>query len=42
MAAMTPDERFSLIKENLQEVLNPDLIKTILAEGKNPKVYWGE
>lgn len=42
MAAMTPDERFSLINENLQEVLNADLIKNILAEGKNPRVYWGE
>ncbi|RJE24386.1 tyrosyl-tRNA synthetase [Aspergillus sclerotialis] len=37
---MSPEERFSLIKENLQEVLNPDLIKNILVEGKNPRVYW--
>ncbi|KAL4895267.1 tyrosyl-tRNA synthetase [Aspergillus ambiguus] len=41
MATMTPDERFALITENLQEVLNQDLIKTILDEGKNPRVYWG-
>ncbi|PLB44821.1 tyrosyl-tRNA synthetase [Aspergillus steynii IBT 23096] len=41
MATMTADERFALISENLQEVLNPDVIKTILAEGRNPRVYWG-
>lgn len=41
MAVMTPAERFALITENLQEVLNPDLIKAILEEGKNPRVYWG-
>ncbi|KAG2417814.1 tyrosyl-tRNA synthetase [Aspergillus terreus] len=40
MAVMTPAERFALITENLQEVLNPDLIKAILEEGKNPRVYW--
>ena len=40
MASMTADERFALISENLQEVLNPEVIKTILAEGGNPKVYW--
>lgn len=40
MANMNADERFALISENLQEVLNPDVIKTILAEGRDPKVYW--
>lgn len=33
--------RFALISENLAEVLNPELIENILAEGRNPRVYWG-
>jgi tyrosyl-tRNA synthetase len=34
--------RFSLIKENLAEILNPEIIENILAEGRHPKIYWGE
>jgi len=34
-------ERFSLISENLCEILDPELIENILAEGRNPRVYWG-
>jgi hypothetical protein len=34
--------RFDLISENLAEVLNPELIESILAEGRNPRVYWGK
>lgn len=41
MASMDAGERLSLIKENLQEVLNQDLIEGILAEGRNPRIYWG-
>ncbi|KAJ5744973.1 hypothetical protein N7533_009843 [Penicillium manginii] len=33
--------RFDLINENLAEIMNPEIIKGILAEGKNPRVYWG-
>lgn len=33
--------RFALISENLAEILNPELIENILAEGRNPRVYWG-
>jgi tyrosyl-tRNA synthetase len=33
-------KRFELITSNLAEVLNPEIIEGILAEGKNPKVYW--
>jgi tyrosyl-tRNA synthetase len=33
--------RFDLIRENLAEILNPELIESILAEGRNPRVYWG-
>lgn len=35
-------ERYALICENLAEVLNPEIIEKILAEGRNPKIYWGE
>ncbi|SPJ74046.1 probable tyrosine-tRNA ligase [Fusarium torulosum] len=39
--AQSAEERFSLIKENLAEVLNPEIIQSILDEGRNPKIYWG-
>lgn len=41
MTNLTADERLALITENLQEVLNKDIIETILAEGRSPKIYWG-
>lgn len=41
MATMNPGERFALIRHNLQEILNPELIEGILAEGRNPRIYWG-
>jgi tyrosyl-tRNA synthetase len=34
--------RFDLISDNLAEILNPELIESILIEGKNPRIYWGE
>ncbi|KNG91016.1 tyrosyl-tRNA synthetase [Aspergillus nomiae NRRL 13137] len=33
--------RFDLIRENLAEVLNPELIEQILIEKRNPRIYWG-
>uniref|UniRef100_L2G8Q4 tyrosine--tRNA ligase n=1 Tax=Colletotrichum fructicola (strain Nara gc5) TaxID=1213859 RepID=L2G8Q4_COLFN len=36
----TAQERFALIQENLAEVMNPEIIEKILAEGRNPKIYW--
>ncbi|TBU27101.1 tyrosyl-tRNA synthetase [Dichomitus squalens] len=39
--ASTAEEKFELITRRLDEVLGGDLIKTILAEGKTPKCYWG-
>ncbi|KAJ5100507.1 hypothetical protein N7456_006559 [Penicillium angulare] len=33
--------RFDLIRDNLGEILNPELIEEVLAEGRNPRVYWG-
>ncbi|KAK4099988.1 tyrosine tRNA ligase [Parathielavia hyrcaniae] len=41
MAAAYSDKRFSLIKENLAEVLNEEIIKKVLDEGRHPKIYWG-
>ncbi|TFL04023.1 hypothetical protein BDV98DRAFT_525793 [Pterulicium gracile] len=37
----TADDKYDLITRRLQEVLGGDTIKAILAEGKNPKCYWG-
>lgn len=37
----TPDEKYELITRGLQEVLGGDSIKAILAEGREPKCYWG-
>jgi tyrosyl-tRNA synthetase len=41
MAPSDARERFALITENLAEILNPELIENILAEGRNPRIYWG-
>ncbi|KAM5342716.1 hypothetical protein ACJ41O_013682 [Fusarium nematophilum] len=41
MANLSNEERLSLIRENLAEVLNAEIIESILAEGRNPKIYWG-
>ncbi|KAJ3491730.1 hypothetical protein NLG97_g5547 [Lecanicillium saksenae] len=37
----TKEERLALIRENLAEVLNAEIIEKILDEGRNPKIYWG-
>ncbi|KAF2842633.1 tyrosyl-tRNA synthetase [Patellaria atrata CBS 101060] len=34
-------EKLALINENLAEILNPELIERVLAEGRNPRIYWG-
>ncbi|KAH8430534.1 Tyrosine--tRNA ligase cytoplasmic [Aspergillus melleus] len=39
--ASSAESRFALIRDNLGEILNPELIESILAEGRNPRVYWG-
>lgn len=38
----TAQARFNLIRENLDEVLNPEIVEAILAEGRNPRIYWGK
>lgn len=42
MATTPASERLALIRENLAEILNPEIIEKIIDEGRNPKVYWGE
>jgi hypothetical protein len=42
MATLGTPERVALIKENLAEVLDFKIIEDILAEGRNPKIYWGQ
>jgi tyrosyl-tRNA synthetase len=42
MTTMDAAARLALIRENLDELLNPEIIEKILAEGGNPKIYWGE
>nr|POE93381.1 tyrosine--trna ligase, cytoplasmic [Quercus suber] len=40
--AKTPEEKFNLIKNNLQEVLNPEIIEEILKKNERPlRIYWG-
>ena len=34
-------EKLALINENLSEILNPELIDRVFAEGRNPRIYWG-
>ncbi|RUS33184.1 tRNA synthetases class I-domain-containing protein [Jimgerdemannia flammicorona] len=40
MSQLNPDEKFTLITRNLQEVLGEDEIKKVLAE-RDLKLYWG-
>lgn len=42
MSTLTPEQQYDLITKDLQEVLNPQIIKNILENEKRPlKVYWG-
>lgn len=42
MSDMTPDQQYELITRNLQEVLNPQIIKNVLENEDRPlRVYWG-
>ena len=40
--AQTPAEKLNLIKSNLQEVLNPEIIDKVINENERPlRIYWG-
>lgn len=41
MATKSNEERLALIRENLAELLNPEIIEAALAEGREPRIYWG-
>jgi hypothetical protein len=41
MAGLGIPEKLELIKENLIEVLDFKIVENVLAEGRNPKIYWG-
>jgi hypothetical protein len=38
---LTKEERLALIRVNLAEVLNPEIIENALNEGRDPRIYWG-
>lgn len=42
MSTLPEAERLALIRENLSEILNAEIIEKIITEGRNPKIYWGE
>ena len=42
MTTLEVSEKLALIKENLVEVLNPEIIEAVLTEGRNLRIYWGE
>ncbi|KAI1822728.1 tyrosyl-tRNA synthetase [Xylaria intraflava] len=41
MTAPNASERLALMKVNLAEFLNPEIIESIVNEGRNPRIYWG-
>ncbi|KAI9740836.1 MAG: hypothetical protein M1818_004441 [Claussenomyces sp. TS43310] len=41
MATIAVSDQLALIKENLSEVLNEEIIESVLREGRPLKVYWG-
>lgn len=40
-AKLSDKEKMDLIKVNLKEVLNPEIMEAALKEGRPLKVYWG-
>ena len=42
MATPVASEALATITNNLAEVLNVEILEKILAEGRSPKIYWGE
>jgi len=38
---MSKEDRLALIKVNLKEVLNPEIMDAVLDKGESLKVYWG-
>lgn len=40
--ALTKEEQLALIKVNLAEFLNPEIIEKAIDEGRHPRIYWGK
>ena len=40
-AKMSSEQKMDLIKVNLKEVLNPEIMEAALKENRTLKVYWG-
>lgn len=36
------DEKLALIRENLQEILNPEIIEEVLDKGETLRIYFGQ
>lgn len=39
--SQTADEKYEIVTKGLQEVLNAQIVKDVLATGRNLKIYWG-
>jgi tyrosyl-tRNA synthetase len=42
MASLGTPEKLELIKVNLAEVLNPEILESVFAQGRSPRIYWGK
>lgn len=40
--ALSKEEQLRLIRANLAEVLNPEIIEKVIDEGRHPRIYWGK
>lgn len=38
---LSKDEQLALIRVNLAEILNPEIIEKVIDEGRHPRIYWG-
>ena len=38
----TKEAKLELLRENLAEVLNPEIIDEVLDKGETLRIYWGE
>ncbi|KAK1835294.1 hypothetical protein QBC39DRAFT_340996 [Podospora conica] len=39
--ALSKEEQLRLIRVNLAEILNPEIIEKVIDEGRHPRIYWG-
>ncbi|KAK0727783.1 hypothetical protein B0T26DRAFT_748085 [Lasiosphaeria miniovina] len=40
-APLSKDEQLALIRVNLAEFMNPEIIEKVIDEGRHPRIYWG-